>query len=157
LPEFSIALAKQELERAKSVFIGCILSSTLLILICSVLLFRFGAPLYEFWTHRQITFDPMLLQVLLIGILFHGIWSNAALPAISMNQLTKISFSLVISSVFSLLMATVLSVSMGYYAFAVGFIITEMMMIPVAFKESFKVLKFELSDVYHSIKNPFGS
>ncbi len=157
LPEFSIALARLEMEKAKNIFITCLFSSTLVTLVCSIVLFKFGAPVYEFWTHKQISFDPMLLQVLLMGILFHGVWSNAALPAISMNQLSKISYSLVISSAFSLVFACILSSFMGYYAFAIGFIVTEMLMIPVAFKESFKVLNFEASDFYQSIKNPFRS
>lgn len=157
LPEFSIALAKQEMDKAKNIFVACLFSSTAVILLCSILLFRFGAPVYEFWTHKQITFDPMLLQILLMGILFHGIWSNAALPAISMNQLSKISLSLVISSAFSLLLSSIMSISAGYYAFAIGFIVTEMLMIPVAFKESFKVMNFEFQDLYNSIKKPFMS
>lgn len=157
LPEFSIALAQHRVARAKTAFLQCLAISFGVTFLASIGLLQFGAPIYEFWTHKSIQFDPALLKLFLMGVICHTIWSNAALPSLSVNRQLPISIALVLSCSLSLALSALLSFSLSLHAFGVGFLLNELFMIPIALKESQKILDFKKEDFYISTKKLLAS
>ncbi len=147
LPEFSIAFASKKYDEARVAFLQCLLISFFINAFASLFLLTYGATIYEFWTHKLIHFDPVLLQIFLLSIVLHGVWSNGALPALSVNRHYQISIALVTSSALALLFSSALAFAFSYQAFAIGFLLNELILIPIVFKESLKVLEFKSGDL----------
>jgi O-antigen/teichoic acid export membrane protein len=127
-PEMQYEIGLGNINKAAKLFRLAIWLSFIMALGGVVFLLFFGMWFYNFWTNNKITVDPVMWNILIIGILFNALWWTAGVVFRAVNQPYKFTLAGSIGAVLSVVVAYFLAGIWGLAGVAVGCLVLDVVM-----------------------------
>ncbi len=125
-PELTVAQARKDYKKIQLAHNFLIKVSLFLSLSSAVFLFFSGKDIIRIWTQDKIVFHPLLWLILLAYLPVNCLWRTSGIFQVSTNQYKLYSFCRILSGVFGIIFAVVLTRLWGVVGVLLGFVIAEL-------------------------------
>jgi O-antigen/teichoic acid export membrane protein len=116
----------------------------------------FGTSLYRIWTHKLVTFDPVVLDILLAVMLCNAAWFTASVLQAATNRHSGLAAAYLVANVMILPVIWVLARPMGLRGVALGLVLCEVIIAIYAVPASFKLANDRMIDAMRSMLDPIA-
>lgn len=135
-PEFSAALAKNDIELARKLHRSICQVTLLLSLISVVGLLVAGKSILHIWTGGKLQIDYIFFALMLISIVPNTLWLASSFVEISINKHERIALAYVISSIATILVAFFTVRTVGLRGLPVIQMVADTIMLALVLRES---------------------
>jgi O-antigen/teichoic acid export membrane protein len=139
-PEISKLYAEKKYASIKRVCLMGSVSIGLLSIFSSVVLYYSAGFILQKWTHGKIEFDAFLFFLFLLATVATAFWQLAMVVTMATNTHTQLSIVFLAASVMVVVLAKVLSASLGIYSNPVALISFEVIMFVASYHAASKTL-----------------
>lgn len=130
-PEFTVAYANKQIERAKNIYHKTFKLSFAISIISAIVLFFSGPYIYDVWTKGQIKFDLLLMVVLMMLVVTDSFWSSSRLILNATNNHVKSGLLYLSLNIISVILAYIIgSLSSNLYFCLSSLFIIDIIMAP---------------------------
>ena len=151
-PEFTVAYANKQIERAKNIARKTFQSSFIVSIIFAVLLSFLGSYIYEIWTRGQIKFDLLLMSILMMSVVADSFWSSSRLILNATNNHIKVGPLYLILTIISIILSYYVGlISSNLYLCLSCLLLIDIIMAPYTINLGLKLTKDKFVNLF-SIK-----
>jgi O-antigen/teichoic acid export membrane protein len=134
--EFTSAYAKKDNILVNKLFNVANRTTILLSLLASFFLYFFGEWILDIWTRENIKIEEPFYSIFLLSIVTNVFWYNKWNFLLSVNKHTETVYYYLLMILLSLIMMFFFTPLYGLVAVALGFILVDLVMIPVLNKQT---------------------
>jgi len=117
-PEFTALQAQGHSEKLRDLHIALVKLCLMVTVPVCVALYFVGGEFYQFWTQKRLSFDPLLLALLLGCVSTSAVWQASAVVGLSSNRHRPIALSYVCAGVFGMGLCVLLVPAFGVHGAA---------------------------------------
>lgn len=128
-PEISRAYGAGHHKKIQSIRKYGTFTSVVLAIALSTIIIIFGAQIISNWTHSQVTFDKILLTLLLISATLTAVWQMGMVQLAATNQHTRLSSLTLLGSIASVALTLLIAPTSEELAAPIALIILELYII----------------------------
>jgi len=150
-PELSIAFGGANWSYARKLHGKACQAALLLCATAVLFLAVFGQRIYVFWTHRTLTFDPVLFRILLVVVFADSLWYASAAATLACNAHQRIAGAFLVSTAVSLVLACVSMSRLGLVGPALALLAIDIPMTLYVLRSSLDVLQDTLPGFLHEL------
>jgi O-antigen/teichoic acid export membrane protein len=151
-PEMQYELGANNILKAQKIFIYAMRFTFVFSLAGVIFLVFFGLPLYNWWTHNELTPPLMMWYLFLIIILLRALWWTAGTVFSAVNKPYPLAVSGITASIISLIMSYYCCKLWGLTGVALGCLFFEIIMSLYILPTSCKLMKIKILDIFYYYK-----
>ncbi|WP_297983177.1 MATE family efflux transporter [uncultured Chryseobacterium sp.] len=147
LPEIQYEIGVGNVEKAKKLFLSCMVATFVLACLGSILLWFFGLDFYHLWTKNELNPPKMMWLFFVLSIIFNASWWTGELMFLAMNKPFKIHISGLFLSILSIVSVYFLSKNFDLNGAAFGALLFEFAMFFTVLPFAAQLIKLKKEDV----------
>ncbi|WP_313600291.1 lipopolysaccharide biosynthesis protein [Epilithonimonas vandammei] len=147
LPELQYEIGANNFEKARKLFLTCMITTVGLSFLGMIFLAFFGLKFYHIWTHNSLNPPFLMWLFFVLSIGFNALWWTAEVIFIAKNEPFRIHIAGLICSIISLILVFISCKFWGLTGTGIAAFVFELMMAIYIIPHSFKMIGMKWSDV----------